>query len=144
MADKTLDDISEAMRDIDFCMLTTRREDGGMSARPMSNNREVAYDGDSFFFSDGSTDKVREIEADRHVALAFQGKQSLLGKPGIFIAVEGEAELIRDKASFTEHWTKDLDIWFEQGVDTPGLTLIKVHAHRVHWWDGGEEGEVRP
>ena len=144
MADKTLDDISEEMRDIDFCMLTTRRSDGGMSARPMSNNREVAYDGDSFFFSDGDTDKVREIDGDRHVALAFQGKQGLMGKPGFFIAVEGEAELIRDKAGFEDHWTKDLDRWFEQGVDTPGLTLIRVRAGRVHWWDGGDEGEIRP
>ena len=143
MADKTLRDISEAMRDVDFCMLTTRRNDGGMSARPMSNNRDVDYDGDSFFFSDGGTDKVREIEAVRHVALAFQGKQGLLGKPGIFIAVEGEAELIRDKAAFAEHWTKDLEMWFEQGTDTPGLTLIKVHAGRIHWWDGGDEGELR-
>jgi general stress protein 26 len=142
MPDKSLEDIGETMRDIDFCMMTTRRGDGGLAARPMSNNREVDYDGDSFFFSDGNTDKVRELESDPHVTLAFQGKQGLLGKPGAFIAVEGRAELIRDKAEFAERWTKDLDRWFEQGIDTPGLTLIKVHAERIHWWDDGE-GEIR-
>src|SRR5205085_4161786 len=89
MATKELSDVGETMRDIDFCMLTTRREDGGLSARPMSNNRQVDFDGDSFFFSCGDTDKVREIAADPHVTLAFQGKQGLLGKPGAFIAVEG-------------------------------------------------------
>ena len=143
MADRTIEDISEAMRDIDFCMLTTTADGGGLAARPMSNNREVDYDGDSFFFSDGDTGKVRQIEADPKVALAFQGKQGLLGKPGIFIAVAGRAELIRDKAAFEKHWTKDLDRWFEQGVDTPGLTLIRVRAEQLHYWDGGDEGVLR-
>ena len=142
MADKDLKDIGETMRDIDFCMMTTRRGDGGMTARPMSNNRDVDYDGDSFFFSDGNTDKIRELEADPHLTLAFQCKQGLLGKPGAFIAVEGKAELIRDKSAFAEHWNKDLDRWFEDGIDTAGLTLIKVHADRIHWWDDGE-GELR-
>ena len=141
MADKDLKDIGETMRDIDFCMLTTRRGDGGLSARPMSNNRDVDYDGDSFFFSCENTEKVRELQADPHVTLAYQGKQGLLGKPGAFIAVEGKAELIRDKGAFAEHWNKDLERWFEQSVDTPGLTLIKVHADRIHWWDDGE-GEL--
>ena len=38
-----------------------------------------------------------------------------------FITVEGRAELIHDKNRFAEHWTKDLDAWFKDGVDTPGL-----------------------
>ena len=58
------------------------------------------------------------------------------------VAVEGRAELVRDKAQFEAHWTKDLDIWFEDGVDTPGLTMIRVKAERIHWWDKGDEGEI--
>ena len=143
MADKTLADISEAMRDIDFCMLSTRAENGAIGARPMSNNREVDYDGDSFFFAYDSAHSIADIERDPQVGLGFQSKQGLLGKPGMFISVEGKAELIRDKAEFERHWVKDLDRWFEQGVDTPGLILIKVHAARIHYWDGGDEGEVR-
>ena len=53
-----------------------------------------------------------------------------------FITIEGVAELIKDKSKFEEHWTKDLDAWFKEGVDTPGLTLIKVVAKRLHYWDG--------
>jgi general stress protein 26 len=142
MPDKSLSDISEAMRDIDFCMLATRTASGSIAARPMSNNREVDYDGDSFFFACDSAHSIGEIDADPNVGLTYHGKDSLLGRPGIFISIEGRAELIRDKAQFQEHWTDGLDRWFKQGVDTPGLVLIKVHAGKLHYWDGEDEGEV--
>lgn len=143
MPDKSLADISEAMRDIDFCMLSTKTGSGGIAARPMSNNREVEYDGDSFFFACDDAHSVHEIDADPNVGLTYHGKDHLLGKPGIFISIEGKAELIRDKGEFEEHWTSGLDRWFKEGTDTPGLVLIKVHANRIHYWDGGEEGEVQ-
>jgi general stress protein 26 len=67
----------------------------------------------------------------------------VVGKPGMSVHVEGEARLVKDKASFAEHWDASLDRWFEQGIDTPGLTLIEVAARRIHYWDGEDEGEVR-
>ncbi len=33
-------------------------------------------------------------------------------------------------------------MWFEQGIDTPGLVLIKVAAERIHYWDGKDQGEL--
>lgn len=141
---KTLGDLAKEMRDIDFTMLSTRTEDGSIAARPMSNNRDVDYDGDSWFFTHGDTRTVGDIGRDPNVGLSLQGKGGLLGKPPIFIAAEGRAEVIRDKAAFAEHWVPDLERWFPQGIDTPGLALIKVRADRIHYWDGEEEGEVRP
>jgi general stress protein 26 len=142
MSQMTLTDLSKKMADIDFAMLSTRAENGNIAARPMSNNGEVEYKGDSYFFALEETHTVGEIRKDPVVGLTFTGSKGLLGKPPVFIAVEGKAELIKDKAAFQEHWTKDLDRWFQQGADTPGLTLIKVHATRIHYWDGEEEGEV--
>lgn len=143
---KTLADISEAMKDIDFCMLVSRAEDGAIGGRPMSNNRNVAYEGTSRFFAYDDTRMVGDIARDPAVGLTYQGKAGLLGvvgKPGLFVHVEGEARLVKDKAKFAEHWDKSLERWFEQGVDTPGLALIEVEARRIHYWDGEDEGEVR-
>lgn len=143
---KTLSDISEAMRDIDFCVLSARTADGSIGARPMSNNREVDFSGDAWFFSFDSARMIDDIARDGRIGLAYQGKAGLIGgmigKPGIFIAVESDAALIRDKAEFARHWDKSLDRWFQQGVDTPGLILIQASARRIHYWDGEEEGEV--
>jgi general stress protein 26 len=142
MADLKLTDISEKMRDIDFAILSTRTESGALAGRPMSNNRQVDYDGDSYFFTLEDTRTVDDIRRDPNVGLAYQAKSGMLGMKPFFITVEGRAELIQDKSRFEEHWTKDLDAWFKEGTDTPGLTLLKVSAQRLHYWDGYDEGEI--
>ena len=142
MADMTLDDLSEKMGKIDFGMLSTRTEGGALASRPMSNNGEVAWRGDSFFFTYEAARTIADIERDPEVGLTFTGAVGLLGGPPLFIAVEGRAELIRDKARFAEHWNKDLGRWFEQGIDTPDLVMIQVRARRIHYWNGSDEGEV--
>jgi general stress protein 26 len=143
MAATTLADIAKKLRDIDFAILSTRTGGGAIAGRPMSNNRDLDFDGDAWFFTCEDTRTVADIVRDPQVGLGYQGKSGALGFKPFFVSVEGRAELIRDKARFAEHWTKDLDRWFEQGIDTPGLTLIKVTAERLHYWDGYEEGELR-
>ena len=50
--------------------------------------------------------------------------------------------LSRDKAAFEAHWNRELDHWFQQGIDTPGLVMIKVVARRISLWDGDNEAEI--
>lgn len=139
---KTFADLADDMRDIDFTMLSTVAEDGSIASRPMSNNRDVGYDGDSWFFALENTTAVTDIRREPKVGMTLQGKAGLLGKPPIFLSIEARAELLKDKALFEEHWNSDLERWFEQGVDTPGLILIKARAERLHYWDGEDQGEV--
>lgn len=142
MPDRTIADLAEKMKDIDFAMLATHH-DGAIAARPMSNNREVDWDGDSYYFTWDDAMMVADIAADRRVTLTFQGKAGLLGMRPFFVAVEGEADIVRDRARFAEHWTGDLDRWFPQGPDTPGVAMLHVRATRVHYWDGEDEGEAQ-
>ena len=143
MADKSLAELAGKMKDIDFAVLSTRTENGAIAARPMSNNREVEFDGDAYFFTCDDTRTVADIGRDPQVGLAYQAKSGMLGLRPFFLTIEGRAALIRDKGQFAAHWTKDLGAWFEQGIDTPGLVLVKVSAERVHYWDGYEEGEIK-
>jgi len=142
VSDLKLEDISEKMRDIDFAVLSTRTEGGAIAGRPMSNNRQVEFDGDSYFFTLESTRTVGDIKRDPSVGLTYQSKAGMLGMKPFFITIEGQAELIQDKDRFADHWTKDLDAWFKEGIDTPGLTLVKIVAQRLHYWDGYDEGEI--
>ena len=142
MAEMTLDEVVEKMRDIDFTTLFTKTEAGALAGRPMSNNGDVDYDGSSFFFAQEDARAVSEIARDPNVGLALQGTSGSLGQRPFFTTVEGKAQIIRDKAAFEARWTSDLDRWFPAGIDTPGLVLIKVAAQRLHWWNGEDDGEL--
>lgn len=137
-----LKELSKKMRAIDFTMLTTRTAGGALTARPMSNNGDVDYDGNSWFFTTEDAGMVGDLMADPVIGLSLTGERGLLGKPGIFIAIEARAELIRDKTLFAEHWTRGLDRWFPQGIETRGLVLIQAKASRIAYWDGEDEGEL--
>ena len=143
MAGLTLSDIAEKMKDIDFCMLTTVTDGGGLSSRPMSNNRDVDYDGDSWFFAYEDARFIQDVQANDEVGLTFAGDKSLLGKPGIFIGIEGRASLTRDRRALEEHWVDDMQRWFPRDIETLGIVLLQVRASRVHYWDGEDEGEVK-
>jgi general stress protein 26 len=142
---KTLKEIAEDMKQIDFCTLSTHAPNGAIGARPMSNNREVEYDGDAYFFTYADRQMVTDIERDAKVGMTYLGSPGLkgiLGAPGQFIHIEATAQIIRDKARFQEHWDKSLDRWFPDGPDTPGTVMLKVSATRIHYWDGEDEGEI--
>lgn len=141
MSGKTLANIARDMTGIDISILSTHTVDGEIASRPMSNNGDVTYNGTSYYFTFEQARSVTDIQRDPKVALGFTSEGSIFAD-GLYVAAEGTAELIRDKTAFKEHWTPDLDKWFDKGVDTPGLVLIKVRATRVTYWQGEEEGEV--
>lgn len=133
---KTFADLSDRMAEMDIAILSTITTDGSIAGRPMSNNSQVEYDGTSYYFTNTDTRTVSDVKANPNVGLGFQGAD------GFYLAVEGQAELVRDKGAFREHWTPDLDTWFADGIDTDDLVLVKVVADRAHYWDGRDEGEI--
>jgi len=70
MAEKSLAELAQKMKDIDFAMLSTRTENGAIAARPMSNNRDVEFDGDAFFFTCDETRTVALDEGSRPLVRA--------------------------------------------------------------------------
>ncbi len=133
----TLAAMSEKMRKLDICMLTTKTSRGLVTSRPMSNNGDVEYDGNSWFFTFDKSRTVKDISENPQVNLGFNGPKDL------FISLTGKAKLVRSKATMAEHWLDELNRWFPQGIDTPGIIMIHVKANRIKFWQREEEGEVK-
>lgn len=142
MAGMDLKDVAGTLKDVDFVMLNTHTDGGQIAGRPMSNNRDVEYDGDSWFFVDQESRIFEDVTRDPKVTLSVQGNKGLLGKPPVFLSIEGAAEIVKDQGALAQHWTSDLDRWWPEGPKTPGVALIKVRATRIHYWDGEDQGEV--
>lgn len=47
-----------------------------------------------------------------------------------------------DRDLFEKHWSKDIDRWFPDGIDTPGLILIQVSATEAELFGASGEGIV--
>lgn len=71
-------------------MMTTHGAYGWLVSRPMSNNRQVDWTGDSFFFTRADARKVRDVERNSKITLDFQGE-------GVWLTVRGNASLHGDK-----------------------------------------------
>lgn len=128
--------MSKKMRDLDLCMMTTITKSGMTASRPMSNNGDVEYDGNSYYFTWEKSHLVKDLEKNNHVSLTFSGPKKL------FLSVSGKAKLIRSKDKMAEHWVKSLDQWFKDGIDTKGVVMINVKAKRIKYWQEEDEGEI--
>ena len=120
--------VGDAMAKIDICMMQTVGEHG-VNTRPMSNNGEVQYDGDNWFFARRDSTKVGEILADDRVHLTFADNEG-----ANFISVWGSGEIVDDVDLKKKLWQKSLEGWFENGPEDPEVTLIKVSANKIQTW----------
>jgi general stress protein 26 len=136
-----LSHVADAMKGIDIAILSTHGDGDHIANRPMSNNGDVRYEGTSYFFSYEQAQCVSDIGKNPNVALGYSSEGGIFSS-AVWIAVEGQARLIREKQAFKEHWTPDLDKWFEKGVDAPGLVLIEVKAERIKLWERNKEQEL--
>ena len=130
-----IEKVAKLMKNIDFCMMTTQSTDG-MRARPMSNNGEVEFDGDVWFFSGADSRKIEDIERDPQVHLGYADTENF-----VFVSLTGGATIVTDVEKKRELWIEDLERWFEEGPESDDVVLIKVTPHTVAYW-GEDEGEI--
>jgi general stress protein 26 len=116
--------------DIEIAMMTTRRLDGHLESRAMANQKR-AEGADLWFVSAEGTAKLRDLEADPHVNLAYYKDRTRE-----WISVSGLAMISRDRTKIRELYASDWKIWFpaegdaRHGTpDDPRLVLIGVDIH---------------
>ena len=136
MAANKLKDIRSKMKKLDICMMTTISTRGSLTSRPMSNNGDVEYDGNSWFFTFETSQKIKDIENNRQVNISFSDNN------GFYLSVNGSATLIRKKSMMLEHWIDELKQWFPDGIDTEGIIMIHVIAKHATYWDKNDGGEI--
>lgn len=111
-------------------MLTTTTAEGKQVSRPMGL-QEAAFDGDLWFFAYDDSTKVTQIKADPEVNVSFSDSKNTS-----WTSIAGRAEIVHDRAKAEELYSPTLKAWFPDGLETPGLTLIKIHADTAEYWEG--------
>jgi general stress protein 26 len=120
----------EKIDEIEVAMLTTRRPDGHLESRAMANQKR-AEGADLWFVTAEGTGKLRDIETDPHVNLAYYKD-----KTREWVSVSGVARISRDRSIVRRLYATDWKAWFpEEGdprhgtPDDPRMVLIAVDVH---------------
>lgn len=128
--------VADLAKGIRIGMLTTVDADGHFISRPMAQ-QEVEFDGDLWFFAERDSRKVAQIAANPHVGVTLTSNDT-------WLSLDGEAEIVEDKAKAKELWNTWVEAWMPQGPDNPNVVLIKVTSHSAEYWDtpGGRIASV--
>ena len=126
--------IAALINKIDICLFTTCGESGELHSRPMSNNGQVEWDGQSWFFAPTDGRLVTELRADPAAVAAYRAEEGYS-----FVSVSGRATLETDEDLKERYWLGELERWFPNGPSDPNVTLIRLDAEHADWWT--EEGD---
>jgi general stress protein 26 len=121
--------IAELVKGIRIAMMTTVAEDGSMSSRPMAVQDEP-FHGTLWFLTRSTSDKVDEIDQDRHVTLTFAEP-----KDSKYITLKGRASVDRDQAKIHELWNPMYKAWFPEGEDDPQIAVLRVDVSEGDYWE---------
>jgi general stress protein 26 len=140
MAEKTEQEkretVKNLVKDARICMLTTMTADGKHVSRPMAL-QDVEFDGDLWFFAYSDSDVIAQIQRNPQVNVSFSDS-----KQNAWTSVSGTAVRIDDRAKAEQLWSAPLKAWFPEGLETPNLTLIKVHADTAEYWESAHSSRV--
>ncbi len=128
--------VKELVADAKICMFTTMTADGRHVSRPMAV-QDVEFDGDLWFFAYADSDKAQQIRLHPQVNVAFSDS-----KQHAWVSLSGTAEVVEDRAKAEQLWSPLLKAWFPDGLDTPGLGLIKVNATSAEYWESAHSSRV--
>lgn len=119
------------IRDIRFCMFTTRHANGHLHSRPMTTqNRAIDEDRTLWFFMSRAGSPIEDLMAEPTVNVTY-------ADPGAdtYVSISGEAAVVQDRARKAALWTKMAEAWFPKGPDDPDLALVQLNITHADYWD---------
>lgn len=121
------DHLIRVLKDFDTALLFTRNAEGHLWGRPMGL-AEVEEDGSLYLSTDRNSEKVRELSADPHAAIAVQGRTKCA-------SLSGFATVDTNRANIHRLWKESWKLWFPEGKDDPNLCLIRFDPREGEYWD---------
>jgi general stress protein 26 len=128
-SEQHVEKLAELLDGIPVAMLSTVCPDGTLRSRPMAAQR-TPFDGALWFFTQANAPKVGKVEWREQVNLSYVAPDRQRS-----VCVSGTAHLVRDRGKVEELWQPSLKAWFPEGLDDPGLALLRVDVETAEYWD---------
>ncbi len=121
--------VGALVKGIHICMMNTAAKDGSIDSRPMAL-QDSPFDGTLWFLTRGSSEKVDEVQADRHVTLTFAEPSDHK-----YVTLKGRASVSQDRAKVHELWNAMYKAWFPNGPDDPEIAVLRVDVTDGDYWE---------
>lgn len=121
--------VLDLVSDIKFAQLVTQDSAGKLRSRPMVAAQKPTAS-ELWFFTSASSPKIDDIEHHPEVLLNYSDPSGQS-----YVAIHGEAEIVRDRERIRRMWSEPVRVWFPKGADDPDLVLIRVAVTEAEYWD---------
>jgi general stress protein 26 len=121
--------IADLIQGIRIAMFNTMAPDGRISSRPMAV-QDVPFYGSLWFLANIQSEKIDEIEGDRHVTLTFAEPND-----SKYITLKGRASYSQDKQKIHELWNTWYTAWFPEGENDPDIAVLRVDVTEADYWE---------
>ena len=129
--------IAGLIKGIHICMMATVAKDGSIDARPMAVQNKP-FDGTIWFLTRSTSEKVDEVEEDRHVTLTFAEPSD-----SKFLTLKGKASVSQDRSKIHDLWNNMYKAWFPKGEDDPQIAVLRVDVSQGDYWEASSSSIVR-
>ena len=129
--------VTELVKGIHICMMTTAAKDGSLDARPMAL-QNTPFDGTFYFLTRSTSEKVHEVEQDIHVTLTFAEPAN-----GKYVTLKGRGSVSGNRAKIHELWNSMYKAWFPDGEDDPEIAVMRVDVNDGDYWEASSSRVVR-
>ena len=121
--------IGEIIERAEVAMISTVDRLGHATSRPMQV-QEVTTNGTLWFFATGDGALAHQVNEDSYLHLTFSD-------PGrnAHLSARGHASQVMDRSKMEELWHPSLKTWFEDGLDTPDICLLRIDLLEVEYWE---------
>lgn len=119
--------VAEIMRETDIAVLTYVSLDGALVSTPMGT-QDFEDPGTTWFITERSSDKVRAIEADPRVNVAYSSKAG-------WVSLSGTAHVSDDRAKLDELWDASAGAFMSGGPDDPDNVLLRIDGATAEYWE---------
>ena len=121
--------LQDRFKTLKTAMLTTYSNTNGFRARP-AGTADVDNEGNIWFFTNEYALNVDEISVENTVSLTYSDPHN-----HTYLSILGKADLVDDKARMIALWTPFIKAFFQEDLDDPKLTLLRVKPVKAEYWD---------
>ena len=122
-----LDTVAEIMKETRIAVLTYVSPAGALVSTPMGT-QDFEDPGTTWFLTERDTDKVRAIEADPRVNVAYSSDAG-------WVSLSGTARISDDRAKLKELWDASAGAFMTGGPEDATNVLIEIDGDTAEYWE---------